>query len=374
MNSIESTEVNPQLPLSKKFSKLKPYGAPIIDCDVRLNTNENPYALPDSVRKEIIKALEETLIDLNRYPDRLHTLLRGAISSYIKEISGKQISPDQVWAANGSNEILQQILQAFNDPGAVALGFEPSYSMQKILSETNGYIYVSCDRSRDFSIELANAKKCIEINQPRIVFITTPNNPTGTTTSLDTIEQLLKFAPKTVFIIDEAYGEFSQSSSAIELIDSYSNLFVTRTMSKAFAFAGARIGYAIAQKNTLAALALARLPYHLSAQSQVLAEVALANHQVLQQQVSQLIKTRDWMLAELTSMGIHVIPSDANFFLFGEFVDQKAVWQLLVDHSVLVRDVSISGYLRVTVGTEAESTTFVETLRGLMNNKQIELI
>jgi histidinol-phosphate aminotransferase len=374
MTSIENIEINPKLPLSKKFSKAKPYGAPQLDCQIKLNTNENPYSLPQDVREQIIQAIDESLSNLNRYPDRLHTELRQAIARYLKEITGQNLSPNQIWGANGSNEILQQILQAFSEVNQVALGFEPSYSMHKILSETNGYHYLSSDRDSDFSINLDKAKDLIQVHDPRIIFITTPNNPTGTSTPLKTIEELLTFAPQAIFIVDEAYGEFSKANSAIALVEKFPNLFITRTMSKAFAFAGARIGYAIAQENTLAALALTRLPYHLSTQSQVLAKVALANYQTLQKQVSQLIASREWMQNELTKMGLRVIESDANFFLFGQFADQKAVWQLLVDHSVLVRDVAIKGFLRVTVGSEAESTTFVETLRGLMNNKQIELI
>jgi histidinol-phosphate aminotransferase len=374
MTSIENLEINPNLPLSERFSKIKPYGAPQLDCQIKLNTNENPYPLPQNVRGQILEALEESLDTLNRYPDRLHVELRLAIAAYLKEVTGQNLSSNQIWAANGSNEILQQILQAFNDVDQVALGFEPSYSMHKILSGINGYRYISSDRDVDFSINLEKAKDLIKLHLPRIIFITTPNNPTGTSIASKTIEELLNFAPQSIFIIDEAYGEFSQANSAINLIEKYPNLFITRTMSKAFAFAGARIGYAVAQENTLAALALTRLPYHLSTQSQVLAKVALENHQVLQQQVSQIIATRDWMQNELAKIGLSVIESDANFFLFGHFADEKAVWQLLVEHSVLVRDVSIKGFLRVTVGTEAESTTFVETLRGLMNNKQIELI
>lgn len=372
MSNLEKLKVNPSLPLSKKFSETSAYGAPVIDCNIKLNTNENPYKLPEVVKNQVLTELDKNLSEINRYPDRLHEKLRYSIVRYLFEVTQTKLDINQVWAANGSNEILQQILQAFSDPGATALGFEPSYSMHKILSEVNGFRYQVISRESDFSIDIDQAKKYIIENKPRIVFITTPNNPTGTITAIDQIAQLLTAANQTIFIVDEAYAEFSDKTSAITLVEKFPNLFVTRTMSKAFAFAGARIGYVVAQPETLSALVLTRLPYHLSAQSQIMAQIAFENYRLLQKQVQQLTSTRNWMQQEMVNMGFEVIPSEANFFLFGKFQDQKIVWQTLVDRSILVRDVGISGFLRVTVGTEEESQTFVHTLKDLLNNKLIK--
>lgn len=371
MSNIENTKVNPKLPLSKRFKDSQPYGAPVLDLELKLNTNENPYPLPAEVKAEILKELSQKLDAVNRYPDRLQVEARTALAKYLYEITNVAISPTQVWAANGSNEILNQILLAFHDPGEVALGFEPSYSMHKIISETVGYRYQAVPRGDDFSIDFEKALKIIKRDNPRIIFITTPNNPTGTSTSLGDIENILQVATQSVLIVDEAYGEFSTEPSAICLIEKYPNLIVSRTMSKAFAFAGARIGYAVAQLETLAALGLARLPYHLSTQSQVLAKVALGNYQLLQRQVQKLIKSRKFLMQQLRELGLTVIESDANFFLFGEFTSSQHAWQALVDESILVRDVAIPGFLRITVGTEQESHLFIERLKGLLNNKII---
>jgi histidinol-phosphate aminotransferase len=372
MSNIENIEINKKLPLGKKFLTANAYGAPVLDCRIKLNTNENPFNLPQKVKTLILTELDKSLESSNRYPDRSHELLREAIADYLQEITQEKLSKNQVWAANGSNEILQQILQAFSDPGALAVGFEPSYSMHKILSEVNGYQYIAIPRDKNFLIDQKVAVDYLKSNEPRIVFITTPNNPTGTSTNLRNLEGLIEAAPNAIFIVDEAYGEFSQSRSAISLISKYSNLFVTRTMSKAFAFAGARIGYVTAQSQTIVALTLTRLPYHLSLQSQIMARVALKNYKLLQQQVNEIIQIRNWMSTELTTMGFYIVESDANFLLFGNLLDEKALWRALVDESILVRDVGIKGFLRVSVGTQAESKTFVQTLQDLLNNNLIK--
>lgn len=373
MSNIESINVNPQLPLSKKLQGLKPYGAPMLDVKIRLNTNENPYPLPTVVKEQILKRLNDELENINRYPDRLQLKLRESIVRYLRNVTSNEVSQNEVWAANGSNEILNQILNAFYDPGAIALGFEPTYSMYKILSNNLGYEYLPIDRKADFSIDLSPALSHIERYNPRIIFIANPNNPTGNSISLILLEEILNKAKKSMVIVDEAYGEFSQQKSAISLIKKYSNLIITRTMSKAFAFAGARIGYAVGQQSTLAALGLVRLPYHLSAQSQVLAEVALENFELLQAQVKRITLDRTYLEVELAKLGLTVMPSDANFFLLGAFKDHKKAWQALVDESILVRDVGIEEFLRVTVGTTDESHLLVSSLKGLIDNGKIEI-
>lgn len=373
MANIEGTRVNPGLPLSSRLKKSKAYGAPVIDVELKMNTNENPYQLPKKVQDEILAALALGLSDLNRYPDRLQSELQIEIAKYLFKITQVNIDSNQVWAANGSNEILNQILLAFYDPGVKAVGFTPSYSMHQILSEQNGYQYVSIEREPDFSIDLVGALEKLESEKPRVIFITSPNNPTGNVTNLTDLVKILNISKESIVIFDEAYGEFSSEPSAVCLIGRYPQLIVTRTMSKAFAFAGARVGYAIAQAETLAALGLVRLPYHLSTQTQVMAKVALENYQFLQMQVKQIIKDRNFMQEALNKMGLTVVPSDANFFLFGGFKSSKQAFEALLKTSILVRDVGINGFLRATVPTTAQAHLFVKELGALLDNREIEL-
>lgn len=373
MANIEDTRVNPGLPLSSRLKKSKAYGAPVIDVELKMNTNENPYQLPKKVQDEILAALALGLSDLNRYPDRLQSELQIEIAKYLSKITQVNIDSNQVWAANGSNEILNQILLAFYDPGVKAVGFTPSYSMHQILSEQNGYQYVSIEREPDFSIDLVGALEKLESEKPRVIFITSPNNPTGNVTNLTDLVKILNISKESIVIFDEAYGEFSSEPSAVSLIGRYPQLIVTRTMSKAFAFAGARVGYAIAQAETLAALGLVRLPYHLSTQTQVMAKVALENYQFLQMQVKQIIKDRKFMQDALKKMGLTVMPSDANFFLFGGFKSSRQAFEALLKTSILVRDVGINGFLRATVPTTAQAHLFVKELGALLDNREIEL-
>lgn len=373
MANIEDTRVNPGLPLSSRLKKSKAYGAPVIDVELKMNTNENPYQLPKKVQDEILAALALGLSDLNRYPDRLQSELQIEIAKYLSKITQVTIDSNQVWAANGSNEILNQILLAFYDPGVKAVGFTPSYSMHQILSEQNGYQYVSIEREPDFSIDLVGALEKLESEKPRVIFITSPNNPTGNVTNLTDLVKILNISKESIVIFDEAYGEFSSEPSAVSLIGRYPQLIVTRTMSKAFAFAGARVGYAIAQAETLAALGLVRLPYHLSTQTQVMAKVALENYQFLQMQVKQIIKDRKFMQDALKKMGLTVMPSDANFFLFGGFKSSRQAFEALLKTSILVRDVGINGFLRATVPTTAQAHLFVKELGALLDNREIEL-
>lgn len=373
MKNIESISVNPQLPLATRLKNVKAYGAPVLDVELLMNTNENPYQLPEKVIKDMLIELSSSLADMNRYPDRLQLELRDELANYVNQVTDNSITSNEVWAANGSNEILNQILVAFFDPGAKALGFVPSYSMHKILSEQNGYQFLEIPRNNDFSIDILNALEVIESENPRIIFITSPNNPTGNVMTLSDLDKILNVANDSVVIFDEAYGEFSREPSAVKLIGKYSNLFVTRTMSKAFAFAGARVGYAIAQPESLAALGLVRLPYHLSTQTQILAKVALRNYKLLQSQVKQIINDREFMQKELTELGLVSLASDANFFLLGRFKSKEKVFDALVKASILVRDVGIPEFLRVTVPSSEQTHLFVSRLETLLDNREIEL-
>jgi histidinol-phosphate aminotransferase len=347
------------LPLRDELRGLRPYGAPQLDVPVRLNTNENSYPVPEVVVDAMTKALGTELAALNRYPDRDAVALRGDLAGYL----GHGLSGRQVWAANGSNEIQQQLLQVFGGPGRVALGFTPSYSMHPLLAKGTGTRWLEGHRDSDFTLHRGHAVEQVERHRPDVVFLCSPNNPTGTALSLDVVRAVLDTAPAMV-VVDEAYAEFARpgTPSALTLLPDYPRLVVTRTMSKAFGFAGGRLGYLAADPAVVDAVQLVRLPYHLSSLTQAAARAALAHADALLATVESIKAERDRIVSALRKMDFRVADSDANFVLFGRFEDQKAVWQRLLDAGVLVRDVGLAGWLRVTAGTSAETDAFLAAL------------
>jgi len=352
-----------QPPLREDLAGQLPYGAPQLDVPVRLNTNENPY--PPSLRLAgaIAAAVAGVAGTLNRYPDRDATELRKDLADYL----GHGLTGRQVWAANGSNEIIQQLLQAFGGPGRTALGFEPSYSMHPIIARTTCTGWVAGRRDADFGLDPGRAAVAVAGIRPDLVVLTSPNNPTGTAAPLPVIEAVCAAAPGMV-VVDEAYAEFARSGtpSALTLLARYPRLVVTRTMSKAFALAGARVGYLAADPAVIDALLVVRLPYHLSAVTQAVARAALANAEEPLASVSALRIERDVAVAWLRARGLAVADSDANFVLFGEFADRRAVWQGLLDRGVLIRELGPPGWLRVSVGTPEEMAAFREALAGVL--------
>ncbi|WP_149257266.1 histidinol-phosphate transaminase [Actinomadura sp. K4S16] len=353
------------LPLRDDLRGREPYGAPQLAVPYALNTNENPY--PPSER--LVKALGEAVLDvagsLNRYPDRDAVALREDLAAFLNtDTPGAGLTADRVWAANGSNEIIQQILQAFGGAGRTALGFEPSYSMHPIITEVSGTRWVNAVRDEDFGLEPGRAVAAVEEHRPDIVFLTSPNNPTGTALPLDAIEAVLAAAPGMV-VVDEAYAEFRRAGtpSALTLLDGHPRLIVTRTMSKAFAMAGTRLGYLAADPAVVDALLLVRLPYHLSAVTQAVARTALAHGEELLGGVEALRRERDDLVAWLRAEGLRVADSDANFVLFGTFPDRRRVWEGLLEHGVLIREVGPPEWLRVSVGTPEEMAAFRAALR-----------
>jgi histidinol-phosphate aminotransferase len=352
-----------QLPIRDELRGLSPYGAPQLDVAVRLNTNENSYPLPDEVVSEIEKALSAAVRDLNRYPDRDAVALRTDLAAYLD----CGLSAAQVWAANGSNEVQQQLLQVFGGPGRIALGFTPAYSMHPLLAVATGTGWVDGQRDGDFGLTAASVVTQIEAHQPHLVFLCSPNNPTGTALPLDVIEAALATAPGMV-IVDEAYAEFRRpgTPSALSLLPGHPRLVVTRTMSKAFALAGARVGYLAADPAVVDAVQLVRLPYHLSALTQAAARAALLHAGVLLGTVEAIKEQRDRIVTTLRDLGLTVADSDANFVLFGQFRDQRAIWQALLVRGVLVRDNGLPGWLRVTAGTPAETDAFLKAIGELL--------
>ena len=355
------------LPLREQLHPLTPYGAPQVPADARLNTNENPYGPSKELAAAIAKRIGEVASNLNRYPDRDAIKLREGLAAYLNKQTGLSLTVENIWAANGSNEILQSIFLAFGSKKA--LGFIPSYSMHPLIGKVANVEWINGHRLEDFSLDVAVAVKQIADEKPALTFVTTPNNPTGTALAIGDIEKLAiaTAAVNGLLIVDEAYAEFSKQNSAATLIEKYPNVLVSRTMSKAFAFAGVRLGYLAANKIVVDALQLVRLPYHLSAITQAAAEVALDFQGELLAEVSKLASDRDQLAKALAEMGLKVIPSDANFILFGGFAQSShELWEKLLAEGVLIRDVGLAGYLRVTIGKEAENQAFLKALKGAL--------
>ncbi|MEV0064664.1 histidinol-phosphate transaminase [Nocardia sp. NPDC050718] len=354
-----------QLPLRDNLRGKSPYGAPQLTVPVQLNTNENPHPPSTALIDDVAESVRAAAADLHRYPDRDAVALRADLAAYLTRQTGVPVDAANVWAANGSNEILQQLLQAFGGPGRSALGFVPSYSMHPIISEGIDTEWIEAKRSGDFSLDIDYAVAQITERRPDVVFVTSPNNPTGHSIPIDELERILDAAPGIV-VVDEAYGEFSAAPSAITLIDRFpTKLVVTRTMSKAFAFAGGRLGYLAASPAVIDAILLVRLPYHLSVVTQAAARAALRHADETLGSVAELAAQRDRVAAALTAQGFEVIPSDANFILFGRFTDAARAWQHYLDAGVLIRDVGIPGYLRATVGLAAENDEFLRVSAGI---------
>jgi len=360
------------LPLRADLVGKSPYGAPQLDVPVRINTNENPHPPSAALVADLAASVAAAAVDLNRYPDRDAVALRESLADYLSRSTGVPLTGANVWAANGSNEILLQLLQAFAGPGRLAVGFEPSYSMHPIIASGTRTVWLSCPRRPDFSVDIDAAVELVADRRPDVLFITSPNNPTGGSLPSADVARLAEAAPGIV-VVDEAYAEFSSRPSAIELIGTFPRkLVVVRTMSKAFAFAGGRLGYLAAAPAVIEALMLVRLPYHLSALTQAAALAALEHADDTLALVATLSRERDRIAAALTDLSARVVPSTANFLLYGGFPsrhgDAHAAWQAYLDAGVLVRDVGIPGMLRVTVGTPEENDRFLEVsadvLRG----------
>lgn len=354
------------LPLRDELRGEEAYGAPQLDVDVRLNTNENPYPPSDDLIADLVAQVEKVASDLNRYPDRDAVALRSALADYVTRQTGVDITVDQVWAANGSNEILQQLLQAFGGPGRSAMGFVPSYSMHPILSSGTQTEFIGIARDPEtFDIDMDSALAAIAEHRPDVIFITTPNNPTGNLTALADLRRIIEAAPGIV-IVDEAYAEFTEEPSATTLLAEFpSKLVVSRTMSKAFDFAGGRLGYFVANPVFIDAVMLVRLPYHLSTLTQAAATVALRHSDATLSTVAKLADERDRVVAALNSYGYDVIDSYSNFVFFGRFADAATAWQSFLDEGVLIRDVGVPGRLRATIGLPSENDALLAAAKKL---------
>lgn len=358
-------------PVREDLVGVSAYGAPQLSVQARLNVNENPFPLPIGVQQAIGEAVLAATASLNRYPDRDAEQLCAAIAAYLSEESGVQVMPAQVWPANGSNEVMHHILLAFGGPGRSALTFPPTYSMYPEYARDTFTRLITSPRDSDFTLNIERAVGAIRDVHPIVTLVAAPNNPTGTPLPLDHGRQLAEAAASVggMLVIDEAYAEFRRvgQASLIELTAQFPNVIVTRTMSKAFGLAGARVGYAVADPAVVAALRVVRLPYHLSAVTQATAIAALGHSHELQEQVALLRSERDALARWLSDQGYRVAESDANFLLFGLFADRHAVWSSLQNAGVLIRETGPTGWLRVSIGTPDENSMFrdaISSLRG----------
>jgi histidinol-phosphate aminotransferase len=357
-----------RLPLRPDLRGVLPYGAPQLDVPVLLNVNENPYPPAPDVVADIAAAVAIAATGLNRYPDRDFPGLRADLAEYLRHESGAHgLTTEHLWAANGSNEVMLHLLQAFGGPGRTALSFAPTYSMYPEYARDTFTRWVAGRRASDFTLELAHVEAMLAEHRPAVVLLASPNNPTGTALPLEVVDAIAAAArgrapdgSDAVVVVDEAYAEFRRSgtSSALELLPRHPHLAVARTMSKAFALAGARVGYLAADPSVVDALRVVRLPYHLSAVTQAVARAALRHSGTLLAQVAALREERDATVDWLRGNGFEVADTDANFALFGRFDDRDHIWQGLLDRGVLIRATGPAGWLRVSIGTPGEMAAF----------------
>jgi histidinol-phosphate aminotransferase len=353
------------LPIRDNLRGKSAYGAPQLKVPVVLNTNENPHPPSQALIDDVAESVREAAGELHRYPDRDAVALRTDLAAYLSKATGTALGQENLWAANGSNEILQQLLQAFAGPGRTAMGFVPSYSMHPIISDGTDTTWLPAKRADDFGLDIDYAIVEIETQRPDVVFVTSPNNPTGGSTGIADLRRIVAAAPGIV-IVDEAYAEFSAQPSAVTLIDEFpAKVVVSRTLSKAFAFAGGRLGYLAASPAIIDAILLVRLPYHLSVVTQAAARAALRHADDTLAGVAAIVAERTRVTTELAAMGYDVVDSDANFVLFGRFADAPASWQRYLDRGVLIRDVGIPGRLRATIGLAEENDAFLDVSREL---------
>jgi histidinol-phosphate aminotransferase len=337
------------------------YHSPQVDVDVRLNTNEAPEAPPEGFREAL--AAELAAVDWHRYPDRAATALREAIAAH------HGVSPAQVFVANGSNEVLQTLCLTYGGPGRTVATFEPTYALHSHIPKITNTGVVSGERTEDFALDMDEVRRVLTGHDPTITFLCSPNNPTGMVETEETVRAVAELAPGLV-VVDEAYGQFAPWS-ALELVDEVSPIVVTRTYSKTWSMAAARLGYLIGPTWLVEELSEVVLPYHLDTVKQIAGRVALDFEPQMRRRVSDLVEERGRVAAALSQLPVTVWPSGANFLLFRPAaVDGDTVWQRLVERSVLVRNCAswprLDGCLRITLGTPGEDDRFLDALTDIL--------
>ncbi len=355
-----------RVPVRADLADVVPYGAPQLDVAVRLNTNETPWPPPPAFSEQVGKRV--AALELHRYPDRRATALRTALGERFG------LPPERVWAANGSNEVLGQLFQAYGGPGRRVLLTRPGYSAHPLLARVALTDTVEVDLDDDFALSAQTAAAAVRRLDPDIVCVANPNNPTGATVGLDVV-RALHDAGRALVVLDEAYVEFADplrgadAVTATRLLDELPRLVVCRTFSKAWRMAGLRLGYLLAHRWVVDDLRKVRLPYHLDALTQEAGLTALELADEVTAHVAEVAAERDRLYAALHEVpGVHVWPSAGNFLLFR--TDVPALFERLLERGVLVRDFSdkprLAGCLRVTVGTRAEDDVFLAALTGAL--------
>lgn len=345
------------LPIRDDLRGSEPYGAPQLPDGIQLNVNENSFGVPQEVQSAISAEIQKVLANLHRYPDREFLRLREALSGYLPGA----LSTDQIWAANGSNEILQQFHQAFGGPGRSVLTFGPTYSMYPVIAKGTLTDYLELPREADYRLSADYVVDAIKKHNPSIVILCNPNNPTGTAIDSSVIEAAYA-ATSGMVVVDEAYAEFSKNESAISLLENRPRLVVSRTMSKAFAFAGVRLGYLLADPAVIDAMRLVRLPYHLSSLTQAASIAAIENAELMLGNVNQIALQRDRVADVLIELGLKVLPSESNFLLVEGFANPRGVFDYLLKNGLIVRKTTIPGALRITIGTSSENDKLLELM------------
>lgn len=340
------------------------YHSPQIDVDVRLNTNEAPDAPPEGFHEALHTALDE--VAWHRYPDRAAAALRARLAQRYG------LDPSEVFVANGSNEVLQTLLLTYGGVGRKTALFEPTFAMHGHISKTVGSTVIEGDRADDYSLDLDEVRRVVTEHSPEVLFLCSPNNPSGIVDPPGTVEEVLSIMDGTggLLVVDEAYGQFADHS-AVDLINDDTPLVVTRTFSKTWAMAGARLGYVLGPSWLIAELEKTVLPYHLDSFKQAAGIAALDFSDEMDERVEGIKGERERMIAALGELPVTVWPSGANFFLFrADDMSGQELWQALVDRSVLVRNCSnwpkISECLRVTVGAPEDNDRFLDAVTQIL--------
>lgn len=337
------------------------YHSPQVAAEVRLNTNESPYPPPQEWLEALVA--EAGRISFNRYPDRSARALREALA----RLHG--VRPEQVFAANGSNEVLQSLCLAYGGPGRKALMFEPTYALHSHIAHVTSTEIVQGSRGDDFTLHPPDALAAVESSGPSIVFLCSPNNPTGLAEDPATVSALVG-AGSGLVVVDEAYGQFA-SWSALDMIGDDVPLVVVRTYSKTWSMAGLRLGYLVGPPDVVAALERVVLPYHLGSLKQAAGRLALQFSTQMEARVASIVAERERIVAGLSLLAVKAWPSQANFVLWRPLERAGGeVWDALVKRSVLVRDTSnwpgLEGCLRTTVGLPEENDEFLSALSEVL--------
>ncbi|NBO80077.1 MAG: histidinol-phosphate transaminase [Actinobacteria bacterium] len=369
-------------PKRDDLRELSGYHSPQVSVKVRLNTNESPIAPPTDFVEAVSAAVRE--VQWNRYPDRTATALRQDIAA----LHG--VSADNVFVANGSNEVLQSLLLAYSGAGRKVVTFEPTYQLHSHIARIAGATVVSGQRNADFTLDAAEVRRVCAEHEPSVTFLCSPNNPTGLAESPDVVRAAIESTPGIV-LVDEAYAQFSPHS-ALELVREDARVAVSRTYSKTWSMAAARLGYLIAPTWMIADLEIVALPYRLDALKQAAGRAALRHVTQMEAAVREVVTQRERLVAAMAKLPLTVWPSEANFILFrpagaggagagaggaaagaGSGTPAgtgRALWQALLDQSVLVRDCSswqgLTDCLRVTVGTAEENDAFLAALQSAL--------